>query len=99
MRQRFRNACFKRLLLGIVCQQIAKIHAAVPEQAQVQLADGRDAQAVAAGAEVFLVRHDKPNFAFVIRMAEDLRRTVAALADLVDQPRFSSASRRTMPEM
>ena len=44
MRQRFRNARFKRLLLGIVCQQIAQVYAAVPEQAQVQLADGRDAR-------------------------------------------------------
>lgn len=99
MRQRVRNACFKRGLLRIVFQQIAEIHAAVAEQAKMELANGGDAQAVAAGAEVFLIGHDKPNLTFVIRVAEDLRRAVAALADLMDQPRFSSSSRSTMPEM
>lgn len=84
MRQSFRNACFKRVLLRIVFQQIAKIYAAVAEQAKMELANGGDAQAVAAGAEVFLIGHDKPYLTFVIRVAEDLRRAVAALADLVD---------------
>lgn len=88
MRQRVRNACFKRGLLRIVFQQIAEIHAAVAEQAKMELANGGDAQAVAAGAEVFLIGHDKPNLTFVIRVAEDLRRAVAALADLMDPAVF-----------
>ena len=88
VRQRFRNARFKRFLLSIVFQQIAQIYAAVAEQAEMELAHGGDAQTVTAAAEVFLIGHDKPNLTLVIRVAEDLRRAVAALADLVDPAAF-----------
>ena len=50
----------------------------------MQFADGGDAQTVAGGAEVFFVRHDEADLAGVVRMTKDLRRTIAALADLVD---------------
>lgn len=53
VRQRLGNTCFKRVLLGVIFQQIAQIDAAIPEQAKMELADGGDAQAVAAGTEVF----------------------------------------------
>lgn len=60
-----RNTCFKRVLLGVIFQQIAQIDA-IPEQAKMELADGGDAQAVAAGTEVFS-GHDQADFAFIIR--------------------------------
>ena len=54
----------------------------------MELADGGDAQAVAAGTEVFFIGHDQADFAFIIRMTKDLRRAIAALADLVDPAAF-----------
>lgn len=65
----------------------------------MELANGGDTQAVAAGTEVFFIGHDQADFAFIIRMTKNLRRAIAALADLMDQPRFSSSSRNTMPEI
>ena len=71
-------------LLPIIGHQVAQVDAAFAKQAQVQFADGGDAQTVAGGAEVFFVRHDEADLAGVVRMTKDLRRAVAALSDLVD---------------
>ena len=88
VRQSFRNPRFKRGLLGVVRQQIAKVDTAIPEQAQMQLTNGGDAKTVTAGTKVFLIRHDKPDFPFVIRVTKNLRRAVAALTNLVDPAAF-----------
>lgn len=68
--------------LAVLGQQIAQGHSLLAEQAQVQIADGRDAQPVTAGAKVFFIRHDKPHLTLVVRVAEHLRRAVAAAACL-----------------
>ncbi len=60
------------------------IDAAFAKQAQVQFANGRDAQPIAGGAEVFFIRHDEADLAGVVRVTKDLRRAIAALADLMD---------------
>ena len=50
----------------------------------MQFANGRDAQPIAGGAEVFFIRHDETDLAGVVRVTKDLRRAIAALADLMD---------------
>ena len=76
------DARLQLLLLRVGRQQIAQRHAAVAEQAEMQIADGGDAQTVAAGAEILLVGHDQADFALIVRMAEHLRRAIAAVAQL-----------------
>ena len=58
MRERFGNALFQRLLLGVIRQQFAQVNATVAKQAQMQFPNGRYAQTDTAGAEVFLIRHN-----------------------------------------
>lgn len=80
--QSARDTGFQRFKRGVAAKQIAQRNTAVAKQAQVQLAQRRHAQAIAAGAEVFGVRHDKADFAEIILVAKHQRRAIRAPARL-----------------
>ena len=60
------------ILLAVIRQQIAQLHPLIAEQAEVQLAEGRDPQPVATGTEILAVGHDKPHPTLRIGVHKDL---------------------------